>query len=268
MSHFSVLVVGPDVDRQLAPFDENIEVPRYMLHTKAELIENTRREIEGYAKTTYAEYLSDPKKYAAGCTNPGHLRYLENEFPLKLKWTESQMYADAVRFYKKHNIGPKGEVYSTRNPQAKWDWHQVGGRFSDRLVVLKGQNTANSAPKGLVDWSKVHLSKSLLQENGRYWDLAFKKVRPTAEEAKWFWERPEYLTRRYKNRQNYARCNASFSTWAAIIGGVWYEKGDMGWWGLSDETDEAAVRWDLGFYDRFVAPLPNDALLTIVDCHI
>ena len=36
MSHFTVLVVGEDVDEQLAPFDESIIVPKYEVQSLAE----------------------------------------------------------------------------------------------------------------------------------------------------------------------------------------------------------------------------------------
>lgn len=38
MSHFSVLVIGDDVDEQLAQYNENIKVEPYVEYTKEELI--------------------------------------------------------------------------------------------------------------------------------------------------------------------------------------------------------------------------------------
>ena len=38
MSHFSVLIIGDNVDEQLAPYNESIKVAPYVEYTKEELI--------------------------------------------------------------------------------------------------------------------------------------------------------------------------------------------------------------------------------------
>ena len=42
----------------------------------------------------------------------------------------------------------------------------------------------------------------------------------------------------------------------------------MGWWAMSNETNDEAVDWDLNFFDRFIKNLSEDTLITVVDCHI
>ncbi len=58
------------------------------------------------------------------------------------------------------------------------------------------------------------------------------------------------------------------STFAVLLDGVWYEKGKMGWFGMSSNTGEEAENWKLSFYDKFIKDLPDNAYITIVDCHI
>lgn len=56
------------------------------------------------------------------------------------------------------------------------------------------------------------------------------------------------------------------ATFAVLKGGQWYEKGSMGWWGVvSDEKDQA--EWNRQF-SELIDSLPNDTLITIVDCHV
>ena len=43
---------------------------------------------------------------------------------------------------------------------------------------------------------------------------------------------------------------------------------ELGWWGMSSETNEGGLNWELNFYDKFIKDLSDDTLLTIVDCHI
>lgn len=54
--------------------------------------------------------------------------------------------------------------------------------------------------------------------------------------------------------------------YAVIKDGKWYAKGDMGWWGMSDDhlTEE---EWIEKVHELY-ADLPDDEWLTLVDCHI
>ena len=62
-----------------------------------------------------------------------------------------------------------------------------------------------------------------------------------------------------------ARC-AAFSTFAVLKDGEWYEKGSMGWWGMvSDEKLE--YDWNAKFTE-LIHELPDNTLITVVDCHI
>lgn len=62
-----------------------------------------------------------------------------------------------------------------------------------------------------------------------------------------------------------ARRNA-VQTFAVVKEGQWYEKGEMGWFGLAtDEKDEET--WSREF-EALLDSLPDDTLLTVVDCHI
>ena len=48
MSHFVVMVIGDDAEKQLEKYDENLELPPYIKHTKDELVALKRKEIEDY----------------------------------------------------------------------------------------------------------------------------------------------------------------------------------------------------------------------------
>ena len=57
---------------------------------------------------------------------------------------------------------------------------------------------------------------------------------------------------------------APFSTFAVLMDGKWYEKGEMGWWAMVAGEDE---NWSSKFADLF-ASLDGEKWLTVVDCHI
>jgi hypothetical protein len=295
MSHFAVLLIGNDIEEQLSKYDENLEIPRYILYTKKELIANERKSIEEYKNDTYAEYLSDPIKYAENTTNENHLKYLKEEFPKKLTMTDEEIYELAIKWYDPEDIGENGEVYSTRNPNSKWDWYEVGGRYAGRIavkdgveieepnfswgwsddekdkVIAMGYKTDSAYIKD-IDFSKMHRTEEDYKDAIRYWELVVEGDKPKNKEeediVKWSLYKPEYFIKRYKTKELYAECNSSFSMWAVVKDGVWYEKGKMGMFAMSDETDDEAVDWDLNFFDRFIKDLPEDTVITVVDCHI
>ncbi|WP_430535939.1 hypothetical protein [Listeria rocourtiae] len=147
MSHFTVAVVTKtgaleEVEKLLAPFDEGIEVPHYK--TKADIIKKGRASIESYKHGIYQEYLNDPQKYLDGCNNDSHANYISVEFPKKLEWTDEEVYADEIKWEEEENIQANGSVFSSYNPKSKWDWYQVGGRWSNHLT-LKDGTTADTA---------------------------------------------------------------------------------------------------------------------------
>jgi len=287
MSHYAVLVIGEDVEGQLAKFDESLEMDKYVKKTKEEIIKETRKEIEDYRDGTYAEFLKDKVKYKSECNKPEHINYLENEFPLRLTWSDEEVYKHGIRWYEPEDIGPNGEVYSTRNPLSKWDWWTIGGRYRDRFVMKKGESLAryvgslyaeseegsgDSAKKGDIDWSKTHQVKEDYDAAIRFWEMKIEGSEPLNEKEtetlKWDWYKPEYYIGKYKTKETYATAMSNFTMWAIVIDGVWYEKGSMGWWGMSSETTDEGLDWELNFYDRFIKDLPDDTLLTVVDCHI
>lgn len=148
MSHFTVMVIGENPEKQLAPFDESLDVPRYVKYTKQELIDNWKKRTEDYKNGTYAKFLLNPEKYKRECSNNAHVKYLEEEFPKQLTWTDEEIYNYAIQDYE--DVGEEGEVYSTNNPNSKWDWYVLGGRWSG-LIKLKDGAKGVSGESGVFD---------------------------------------------------------------------------------------------------------------------
>lgn len=223
MSHFTVMVIGDNPEEQLAPYNEHIEMPRYVKYTREQLIEKGKKSIESYKNGMYAEYLSDPEKYASKCSpNTGHLDYIKNEFPLKLSWSDDQIYEEEIKYYEPEEIGPDGEVYSTYNPKSKWDWFVLGGRWS-----------------GLIQASIGNVGRPGVFQNAVGIDQALKKDITNLNEI---------------------------VTFAILKDGQWYERGEMGWWGVvHDEKDDKV--WDEQV-KKLTSELPEETLISIYDCHI
>ena len=55
-------------------------------------------------------------------------------------------------------------------------------------------------------------------------------------------------------------------TFAIVKDGEWFERGEMGWWGVvTNESDRS--EW-CAKYNELLNGLSDDTLLTLVDCHI
>lgn len=60
--------------------------------------------------------------------------------------------------------------------------------------------------------------------------------------------------------------NMAISTFAVIKDGNWYEKGEMGWWGIVHNGKEQQ-NWNTEF-GKLLESVSDDTLLSVYDCHI
>jgi hypothetical protein len=284
MSHFTVAVIAEsvdDVDDILAPYDENMRVPRYVEYTKEQLIQRERKDMEEFKNTTYAEYRKDPVAYAEKHDNPGHIHYLQTEFPNKLLFTDEELYTAAVKGYEEENIGEHGEIYSTYNAKSKWDWYSVGGRWDGSLLVKDqsayiGVGDAGAFGSNIPDkdvpegyrWVDYALIQDVQWDKMR--ELIEKQLIPYEEYMKQdSFYKPEYMKRLYPDAENYKKKLLAFSTYAVVpFEEEWTGKGDMGWFGFSSDTPEESIKWDLEFFDRFIKTANPLYYIVMVDCHI
>ena len=100
MSHFTVLVVGDNQDEQLAPFCEQTDNPEYLEFNDETEEAEEKYETEKDKYSTFEEFVSEYYGY---------------------EWNETE----------------GGYGYYT-NPRAKWDWYQLGGRWTGFFKMKQG----------------------------------------------------------------------------------------------------------------------------------
>ena len=118
MSHFIVAVFVDkvrelEVSRLLAPYDETLVVPHVI--SKEDLIRNERSHFERHKDTYY------------------------KESPERLNWSDEDFYKYAIRYIDEDKILPDGSVEENYNPNSKWDWWEIGGRWSG---MINGDDSA------------------------------------------------------------------------------------------------------------------------------
>ena len=123
MSHFTVGVITDSIDEKaieeiLAPYSENLEVPPYIDITKEEIINNAKQRKNEYLKAIEkGEQLKDWQQ-----------EYINAK-------TDEELYE--LERYETEEFDENGNQLSRYNPLSKWDWWQIGGRWSGELLFIE-----------------------------------------------------------------------------------------------------------------------------------
>ena len=292
MSHFAVFVIGPNVDEQLAPYHE-------------------------------FESTGDDNQYVreidvtAECKEKGLDYYgFEDNTVIdvaQLDLADKHKYGYALV----DGNGALVRAVNRTNPNAQWDWYQIGGRFSDWLKLKSGATgfkgarswtnaaeptdptRADAALKCDIDfeamrdeagneaatnWDKARalLSAAVAPTQWDSWehlrDVVHKgdietarkayhaqpSVKVLADFAGFFDTCDEYMQSREEFVQR-ARDRAC-APYALVNKGEWTGRGKMGWFGVSD--DKVAPDDWCRLVNQLLDNLPDDTLITVVDCHI
>jgi len=181
-------------------------------------------------------------------------------------------YREFVSWYhgEEAQLDSEGNLLTTYNPNSKWDWFAIGGRWKN-LLLLENKHKVNQAKIKEVDWEKLNKpSEDDVKRWNREWEIAVNGKKKKKDEHIFVMYKKEWYIERYKTKENFIKRSSEFYTYAVITeDGVWHEKGKMGWWGASSETPNEAENWETGFYEKFVEPYLNtNYVITILDCHI
>jgi hypothetical protein len=193
-----------------------------------------------------------------------------------------------------------GKFERWTNPNSKWDWYAVGGRW-EGLLSLKNGGNSSWAVVSDVDFDRMYtkeqdklekewkLFHQLYNECDKEWSnieedgyLRWSNRNPRVKElltsdsylrAKYafdkmdwiMWSLDDVMSFFKKNIEEYS--SPGGLTYAFIDNnGNWNQKGEMGWFGI-DDPDKATNCYD-GEWWKFVQSLRLDNNIYIVDCHI
>lgn len=207
MSHFVTMVIGDDPEKQLAPYNENMQVDEYC---NGELSEDDKQRMLDY----YNENRTTPYKDFDEC-------YAENG----KAWDGNSC--------RKNEDGVWCE-YSTYNPQSKWDWYVLGGRWSGAILKLK-----EGATSGIVG-EKAWCAPTQGYDAALKKDIDFEAM--------------------YQEDENWA-------PYAVVKDSKWLGRGNMGWWGISTNDAPEEEEWAAKVRE-LIESLPDNTLISFYDCHI
>ena len=263
MSHYTVAVIThtgteEEIDRLLAPFDENLEVEEYICRTREEIIENGKANQQRWIENIEKEESID--KLKAYLIHPTY------------QWAREILAAETDEdFFKAEayaeQVGPDGNEWSSYNPDAKWDWYQIGGRWSGSLRDYEG-NYHDTLQ--ICDWDYNYMSPTAVERYSRMWDVMVEGAERTEEEKQEWWGlyNADYYREKYGNKSEYVKAMMTFSTYAVLTAdGEWLAPGKVGFFGMSDADASTEGAWERNF-TRLIDTADKDMYITIVDCHI
>lgn len=180
--------------------------------------------------------------------------------------TMDEMYKSKEDFFQdyygleKDDDGVYGYWY---NPQAKWDWYEVGGRWQGSLLVKNDVSDYAEGSEGVV-----HNRKPGPVIDGYMWvdgaflkDIEWEKMEElNREKFGKHWEKERDNEQRFltgikegEPKEVYLARAVPFGTYAVL--------NDKGWFDEEEYNDK-------NYYDEFIKNEDQNKFLTVVDCHI
>jgi hypothetical protein len=291
MSHFACLVLTDekeafDVERaesivmdSLSPYDENMEVEEY--------------ETDCYCNNLVAS--NDARQMAevecGKSLNTLRDEYWAMEEDARPDWDEhiKDFVSISDRLEKEHKLYKKadpdcedcngtGRVMSAYNPDSKWDWFQVGGRWTGYYSDYDpSTDPKNIEECHLCNGTGMREGWAWMDEDGVHYKDDWAKeckgcngCKGTGKSVTWptQWENsqkdvmPASAVLSMMNKEEDPK-GALFAILTPE--GEWIESGSMGWWGMvTDEKDEN--EWEDSF--KKILEKYSDHMGVVVDCHI
>lgn len=285
MSHFAVAVFchtddDAELERLLAPYQENNmgDCPKEFLEFNSVEQEyrqsyetDTVRRVktpDGRLLTPWDKIFRKPGSIGYGKNThevPKDAGYEEVEVKVSDLYSTFEQYMEDYAEYKKDP--DRGEYGYWENPNKKWDWWQIGGRYSG---WFKNKNGV------YVDYGKITEldftpDQKAYQRAVRFWEINVEgaPLQP-GESAEDFecYLRPEYYRSQFGTKEKYATMQADPAPWAFVTAdGVWYENGRMGWFATHDATKDSRVAFREAYHKALQDAAPTDYIV-LVDCHI
>ncbi|MFA5349356.1 MAG: hypothetical protein WC309_03245 [Candidatus Paceibacterota bacterium] len=277
MSHFTVLVIGENPEKQLEPYWElDLSIEEIKKDSRAKF------SIEIEQKDLQKKFEEWGKKYKEDVKNRKKNYVDENAEQWVREWY--------CHYYSKEHDAWGYWV----NPNAKWDWYTLGGRWAGFFLLKDGTKTDQAYMRD-IDWEEMRDEKNRKSDNtfkeimnkvrelSRFESKSDEEIVSFLKEAKEIKETRarEIFEEKEKNlfdslywEYNYHfgdsmeenRKRYSLATFAVLKEGEWFEKGKMGWWACVSDEKEVDV-WKKEWND-LISNIPGDTLLSLYDCHI
>jgi hypothetical protein len=267
VSHFSVGVIvnkkfnanelEDAVTETVDKYSEHLEVSPYIRQYKTDLINELLAEKEEI-KNLFILLDSDEARFDELYPNYNKT-YIRNYWENKKDKSEIELYEERV---KNSDLDDEGNVLSTYNPDSKWDYWSIGGRW-DGLLAVRNK-------KGKIEHSNYARLKDIIYPETLYFCNDLENREKTIKHYETDKDLREHIDQDYNSLDEYLAEIEKMRplTYAMVINGEWIEPGKMGWWAMTDETDASRNLYQEKVLKYFEDNKDSENWLVIIDCHI
>ena len=291
MSHFVVMVIGDNPEEQLEPFYESLEVDEYVRNIVSE---DSKKEMLDYYKEQghsfpsfdecYKHFGKDWDDDSCRKDEDGVWREYSTSNPVS-KWDwyvlGGRWSGNFLRLKPDATSGVKGETGDFDSKPGydaamkkdidfafiQKEAEEAGTKFYQEIEAICG----GTIPHLEIRWDTI-----LSSPQYAHLDIEEKRKLYHSQESVKIWDTLDIETPFYGPSLEDFQCTVeeyaqqcihnSFVPYAFVIDSKWYERGQIGWWGVS--TNEIpAGEWQKKVWD-LVTALPDDTLISFYDCHI
>ena len=243
--HFTVAVITKDgdFDKALEPFSDWLEVEPYIAETRDDLIKQKRHDLEFAKKSKQKGWQKSLEE---------HYDFSSDDALIKsIIETDTDKYT---------TFDENGNRLSTLNPNGKWDWHSVGGRWADSLILKDGTRADHAQIKDIV-FDAYKLSKTEQERLKRFWEVVVENSPLLPGESKDDFDtlfNSEYYLEEFRTVDNYIKQIGSFRTYAILLYDTWIDP---------EPEDSQSFEDYQKKYEEIFNNLNPEHYLTVVDCH-
>ncbi len=263
--HILTIVIGEKPDKQLEPYQEYFacDYPA------------------GSPVAPYVEFFDEEDDYRAsyetGVFDGEHERRCHPERfgkPIREVFPRFEDFMEEVHGERDKKTGRYG---SWVNPRGHFDWYQFGGRWTGHLILQPGKSgrvgspgvfnrpagpgRADQAKKSDIDFQKM--AAEGLSNLMAHWDELSRRETISDARKRRKYDIPDTCQTREQFAAYAERRSVHCAPSVVVYRGEWFGP----WWHSDEPTEIAAEKWDAR-YSGILAALPDDELLTVVDCHV
>lgn len=243
---YTIMVIGDNPDELMEKYSLGKKVEPYIKYKYLDA-----KKIKEQSLSMYGELIKNAQKY-----NIDHdaLSAIEEKYNSIKAMSPFEYYVliTSGMYYDEN-----GNAMSDENPNGKWSKYHVGQGYSYPLV-LKNGTEAYSAKKSDIKWDDMHLNKTYVNLFNKIWSLCVDDEAPETDDDKKIkssWGTRKKYLENFKSKDDFVSHNCSYWNYAYLD--------EKGWVDLDDSVDDK--EWVSTFYDKFVVPLPDDAVITIYE---
>ena len=240
------MVVGDNPEAIMSKYDKSLKVKPYIKfkYLDAEKLKNN-------ASKMLTEIVSNPDKFTLNKFQCDYfkerLKSINSMSPFEYYSTITQgMYYDE-----------DGNALSEENPNGKWDKYNLGKNFSYPLKLKDGKEVYQARSKD-IDWEEMHMNRDYVKLFETIWALVIDDDEPSTKEEenlKANWSTKKNYLSRFKNADEFVLHNCAYWNYAFVD--------ENGW--IDVDTDNNESKWISEFFERFIAVLKDNDLVTIYE---